>query len=144
MEAAMAATLRFFCGLILVSTLVAAHADEGVMPPEHTQGSVTFVSGGIGKDESEAMKRAASRYSLSIEMASTASPRAQYVSDVKIDIRDQRGATMLSTTSDGPFLLANLPPGRYSINAERNGKSQQRNVVVGSGAHPRVMFSFPE
>lgn len=140
----MAATLRFFCGLILVSTLVAAHADEGVMPPEHTQGSVTFVSGGIGKDESEAMKRAASRYSLSIEMASTASPRAQYVSDVKIDIRDQRGATMLSTTSDGPFLLANLPPGRYSINAERNGKSQQRNVVVGSGAHPRVMFSFPE
>ncbi len=140
----MAATLRFFCGLILVSTLVAAHADEGVMPPEHTQGAVTFVSGGIGKDESEAMKRAASRYSLSIEMASTASPRAQYVSDVKIDIRDQRGATMLSTTSDGPFLLANLPPGRYSINAERNGKSQQRNVVVGSGAHPRVMFSFPE
>ena len=51
---------------------------------------------------------------------------------------------VLGLTSDGPILLANLPPGRYTINAEKNGKSQQRNVVVGSGSRPRVAFSFPE
>ena len=135
---------RFLLGLVVISLAAAAHADEGTLPAERSQGSVTYVSGGIGKDESDAMKQAASRYSLAIEMASPASPRAQYVADVKIDIRDQRGATVLSTISDGPILLANLPPGRYTVNAARNGASQQRNIVVGSRGPVRAMFSFPE
>jgi hypothetical protein len=141
----MSATRRLLLGLLVVSGFAtAAHAEEGTLPPERTQGTVTYVTGGIGKDESDAMKRAASHYSLVIDMSSPAGPRAQYVSDVKIDIRDQKGAMVLGLTSDGPILLANLPPGRYTINAEKNGKSQQRNVVVGSGSRPRVAFSFPE
>jgi hypothetical protein len=140
----MPATRRFLLGLVVISLTAAAHADEGSLPPERSQGSVTYVSGGIGKDESDAMKQAASRYSLAIEMASPASPRAQYVADVKIDIRDQRGTTVLSTISDGPILLAKLPPGRYTVNAARNGTSQQRNIVVGSSGPVRAMFSFPE
>ena len=141
----MASTRRVLCVLVVSGMLaLAARAEDGVMPPEKTHGSVTFVSGGIGTDESEAMKRAAARYSLSIEMASTAGARAEYVSDVKIDVRDQRGTTVLSTTSDGPFLLANLPPGTYLIGAARNGKSQERKIVVGSGTHSRVTFSFAE
>ena len=141
----MRATGRFLLGLVVISAFaISAHADEGSLPPERSQGSVTYVSGGIGKDESDAMKQAASRYSLAIEMASPASPRAQYVADVKIDIRDQRGATVLSTTSDGPILLAKLPPGRYTVNASKNGTSQQRDIVVGSSGPVRATFSFPE
>jgi hypothetical protein len=145
MEATMPATRRILFGLVALSTFAAsALADEVTLPAERNQGSVTYISGGIGKDESDAMKQAASRYSLAIEMASPASPRAQYVADVKIDIRDQRGATVLSTISDGPMLLANLPPGRYTVTAAKGGTSQQRSIVVGSGTRPRVMFSFPE
>ena len=141
----MPATGQSLLGLVFLSAFAAAAlAAESALPPERSQGSVTYVSGGIGKDESDAMKQAASRYSLAIEMASPASPRAEYVADVKIDIRDQRGATVLNTISDGPILLANLPPGRYTVNATKNGASQQRDIVVGSGARPRVMFSFPE
>ena len=141
----MPVTRQFLLGLVFLSAFAAAAlAAEDALPPERSQGSVTYVSGGIGKDESDAMKEAASRYSLAIEMASPASPRAQYLADVKIEIRDQRGATVLSTISDGPILLANLPPGRYTVNASKNGASQQRDIVVGSGARPRVMFSFPE
>ena len=141
----MPTTRRFLLGLLVIGGFAAAaHADEGTLPAERSQGSVTYVTGGIGKDESDAMKQAASRYSLAIEMASPAGPRAEYVADVKIDIRDQRGATVLSTISDGPILLANLPPGRYTVNAARNGASQQRNIVVGSRGPVRAMFSFPE
>jgi hypothetical protein len=140
----MSATRRFLLGLLVIGGFAAAHADEGTLPAERSQGSVTYVTGGIGKDESDAMKQAASRYSLAIEMSSPAGPRAEYVADVKIDIRDQQGKTVLSTTSDGPILLANLPPGRYTINADKNGMSQHLNIVVGPSARPRVKFSFPE
>jgi hypothetical protein len=37
-----------------------------------------------------------------------------------------------------------VPPGRYTINASKGGKSQQRDIVVGAGARPTVKFSFPE
>jgi hypothetical protein len=135
---------QFVLGLLAIGVLASARADEGALPAQRSQGSVTYISGGIGKDESDAMKQAASRYSLSIEMSSPAGPRAEYVSDVKIDIRDQRGASVLSTNTDGPILLANLPPGRYTINASKGGKSQQRDIVVGAGARPTVKFSFSE
>ena len=69
----MPATRQFLLGLLVIGGFaVAAHADEGTLPPEHTQGTVTYVTGGIGKDESDAMKRAASRYSLVIDMSSPA------------------------------------------------------------------------
>ena len=83
---------RFLLGLVTVGlSAAAAHADQGTLPLERSQGSVTYISGGIGSDEADAMKQAASRYSLSIEMSAPAGPRAEYVSDVQIDIRDQRG-----------------------------------------------------
>ena len=141
----MPTTRRFLLGLLVIGGFAAAaHADEGTLPAERSQGSVTYVTGGIGKDESDAMKQAASRYSLAIEMSSPAGPRAEYVADVKIDIRDQQGKTVLSTTSDGPILLAKLPPGRYTVNASKNGTSQQRDIVVGSSGPVRATFSFPE
>ena len=71
----MPATQRFLLGLVVISFVAAAHADEGTLPAERSQGSVTYLSGGIGKDESDAMKQAASRYSLAIEMASPADGR---------------------------------------------------------------------
>jgi hypothetical protein len=145
MEAVMPATRKVLLGLAVIGALATvAHADEGTLPAERSQGSVTYLSGGIGTDESDALKQAASRYSLSIEMSSPAAPKAEYVSDVKIDIRDQQGKTVLSTTSDGPILLAKLPPGRYTVNATKSGKSQQRDIVVGSGARPNLQFSFAE
>jgi hypothetical protein len=140
----MLSKLRF--GLIIIAAFAVStvRADGGFLPPERTQGSVTFVNGGIGQDESEAMKQAASRYSLAIELASTASPRAEYLSDVQIDVRDQKGAAIFSAGSLGPLLLANLPAGRYVVTATRNGKSQKRDVVVGPGAHAKLSFAFPE
>src|SRR6202158_2461845 len=106
----MPATRRFLLCLLVIGGLAAtAHADEGTLPVERSQGSVTYVTGGIGKDESDAMKQAASRYSLVIEMSSPAGSRAEYVADVKIDIRDQRGAAGLRNPRGGPRLRGESP-----------------------------------
>ena len=123
-------------------TASAYGVDLGTLPPESIQGDVKYITGGVGSDEAEAMRQAASRYPLAIELAARASPRAAYVANVTIDIRDTHGRTVLSTTTDGPFLLASLPPGRYTINAQLEGQSQQKTVAIGNGAHQHVMFEF--
>ena len=123
-------------------TASAYGVDIGSLPPENIQGGITYITGGVGSDEAEAMRRAAYRYPLAIELAARATPRSAYVANVTIDIRDAQGRTVLSITTDGPFLLASLPPGRYTINAQLEGKSQQKTVAIGNGAHQHVMFEF--
>jgi hypothetical protein len=144
-------TLPFRAKLLFLLTLVAGAGFAGAasaLPPENVQGSARFMTGGVGSDEAEAMRQAASHYPLSIELAarpvpSDSYPRDVYLANVRIDIRDQQGQPVISTTTDGPILLASLPPGRYTINAQIRGISQQKTVTVGNGSPQRVLFEFP-
>ena len=61
---------------------------------------------------------------------------------MRVDIRNEQGQSLISTTTDGPILLAALPPGRYTINAQVHGVSQEKTVSVGSGQTQRVLFEF--
>ena len=120
---------------------------ESTLPPENVQGNVRYVTGGVGSDEAEAMRQAAVHYPLAIELAarpvpSDSYPRDVYLANVRVDIRDERGQSLISATTDGPILLASLPPGRYTIDAEIRGASQRKNVTVGMGGPQRVLFEF--
>ncbi|MDB6084134.1 MAG: carboxypeptidase regulatory-like protein, partial [Gammaproteobacteria bacterium] len=56
-----------------------------------------------------AIKQVAAQYPLELEFARTAIPQNEYVTDVKVLIKDHQGTLVLDTISDGPFLLAKLP-----------------------------------
>jgi hypothetical protein len=112
------------------------------LPSEQKQGSIVFLSGGIAKDQQTAIKRAATGYPLELEFVmGTKAPR-QYLSGVHVDIKDGTGKSVLSTVSDGPFLLAKMPDGTYSITATDAGRAQMRNVTVAEGKHQRVLFDW--
>lgn len=89
------------------------------LPPAQTQNGITFVTGGIGKPEAAAMKAMAQRYDLMLVFADRG---GHYLADVNVKIKDGEGNTVLDTVSD-PILLANLPSGRYTIQADADGKS---------------------
>ena len=139
-----AKTIALLSALATASAFAAANG----LPPESVQGNVRYMTGGIGFDEAEAMRQAAPHYPLTIELAAKpippdSYPRDVYLSNVRVAIWDGQGQTLISTTTNGPLLLASLPPGRYTINAEVRGISQQRNVAVGNGSPQRVLFEFP-
>jgi len=137
--------VKLSAALILAGLAAApAVAEMGQLPPEKTQGAVSYIAGGIGQDESDAIKRAAGRYALELEFSQTARPRNVYLADVKVAIRSaSSGKTMLDTVSDGPYLVANLPPGKYNVTVEQNGATQQRSVDVKAGQHQRLAFVWP-
>jgi hypothetical protein len=133
--------------LAVLPVLAAGNALAADMPSEQVQGNVRYMTGGVGFDEAEAMRQAAPHYPLAIELAAKPIPRDSYPRDVylanvRVDIRDEQGQTLITTTTDGPLLLASLPPGRYVINAEIRGLSQQKSIAVGSGSPQRVLFEF--
>ena len=133
--------------MLLIHTLVAcalalglagtALAQDG-LPPVQTYGSVSYVTGGIGLDESAALKAAEKNFALSLLFAQTR--RGEYLADVKVSIKDRAGKTLLEAVSDGPFLLAQLPAGTYQVSAEYAGKALAKTVRVEPKGGTRVAF----
>jgi len=108
------------------------------LPPAQTFGSVSFVTGGIGLDESTAIKAAEKDFSLSLLFAQT--KRGQYLADLKVSIVDKAGNTVLETVSEGPMLLARLPAGAYRISVEHEGTVLVRTVRVEPKGVARAAF----
>lgn len=116
---------------------------EGALPPVQKSGTVDYLSGGIGLDESTAIKNASGQWPLSLVFSVQSAARAQFASDVKLEIRDAKGALALEATASGPYLLARLAPGSYSLRATLAGKTLERKVQVKQGASTRVELVWP-
>ncbi|QVQ27900.1 carboxypeptidase-like regulatory domain-containing protein [Achromobacter deleyi] len=112
------------------------------MPPVQHQGSVEFVSGGIGIDESEAMKAASRDYPLALTFAAQRDGKADYVANVAVAIQDAQGKSVLQATAEGPYMLVKLPAGNYKISATYNGQAQEREVSVQNAGTARAMFEW--
>ncbi|RQS76971.1 carboxypeptidase regulatory-like domain-containing protein [Burkholderia sp. Bp8963] len=113
---------------------------ESLPPPDHA-GQVTYLSGGIGSDQSAAIKEQMRDYPLVLEFAGRAgSGDNDYLADIPVNVTDAHGNQVLSTVTQGPFLLATLPDGRYSVTATYNGQTQRRNVQVHASSHVHEVF----
>lgn len=145
-ERAMIAALAA-AGLMAASgaALAQPHHDGHLanLPQTHPQGDVQFLSGGIGEGQSDAIKAAAGQYRLMLTFAQRApGGPAQYLADIPVEVRDAQGHVVLKTVSEGPYLLANLPAGSYTIKASANGQDKVQRVAVGASGTARAMFEW--
>ena len=132
---------------LMTRAALAAQPPEGPiasLPAEKTAGQVQYVTGGVGQEEADAFRNAQRDYSLALEFGNQATPRAQFTAGVNVLIRDARGNTVLDAVSDGPFLLAKLPAGRYTIRATQNGKTLDRVATVAGGKSTHVAFLWKD
>jgi hypothetical protein len=119
-------------------------APQALMPQERAQGTVTYLSGGIGVDEAELLRQQSASYPLTLEMATAAGgPRDAYISDARVDIRDSSGKQVLSTTTEGPLMLLRLPSGTYTVDVDWHGTQRHKTVAVSGDRHQHVMLEFP-
>jgi hypothetical protein len=126
-----------------------SHAQENLqgnpaLPPTKMHGQTEFISGGIGKNESEAILRAGKGWPLTLELAQDAQPRAEYISDVQVKITDTKGNVVLDADSAGPYLLVKLPPGKYVLDAVYNSVTLHRKLNLEAGSGKKISLIWPE
>ena len=126
-----------------VATAPAFCANMDSLPPEMKQGEVSFVTGGIGKNEAMAFRHDAKNFPLEMEFVMKDKPKDAFLADVKVIIRNQAGKAVLNTMSRGPFLLATLPPGKYNITANIDGAVKHETVNVDAHKHERTLLVWP-
>jgi len=110
------------------------------LPPLRAQGGIQYVTGGIGEAEYIALRQAQCRFPLALEFIRRAADHDAYVADVDVVVTGDHGATVLAVRSDGPYLLAKLPDGDYTVRATYFGHTLERDVRVAAAASARVAF----
>ena len=95
-----------------------------------------FLCSGIG--EEAATEEAAFPHSLKLVYAQQ---NGQYLGDIAITI-GRNGQTLLETVCPGPWLLANLPEGTYTLTSRFEGKTQEGQIRIGGGAPRQVTIRF--
>src|SRR5690606_31969580 len=119
---------------VLLAGVVLSNPASAQLPPAQTANGVEYVTGGFGQEESTAFKQAQSRYSLSLTFAVTGSGSASspYAGNVQVRIRSAQNGEVLDAVSSGPYFLANLSPGSYTVEATYEGDTQSKQVTIAS------------
>lgn len=132
-----------------VGLLLSKNAFTSVLdlkPSDDEVQGITYITGGIGKSESNLMKELAKCYQLEIMLVQEPTAikdsdyKEVYFADIKIKIQDHNLNNVLDIVADGPYILADLAAGKYRITADYNGSVKQQWVTVSSHNHQKVVF----
>jgi hypothetical protein len=127
--------------LLLSAMLIASSAHAQLTLEPRTEGGVTYVSGGVGEEELDAMRGMRDSFNLHLTFAAQGS--GQYLSDVNVQIVDSKGTVLLDAPSDGPYFFAQLKPGSYKIIAANQGRAITESVTVPTTGAAGIWFHFP-
>jgi hypothetical protein len=78
-----------------------------------------------------------------LKLAQAGFPRAVYISDVQVIIKDASGNTVLETITEGPYLLVKLPPGKYSLDATYESVKLHRDLSIQKGGSKQITLLWP-
>jgi hypothetical protein len=132
---------------LLYSALVAALSISayaiGEVPigevEQGNQNGIAFENGGWSIESSDAIKAHAARFPVMLTFAWN---QGNYLADVNIQVTNRKGDAVLRLQQQGPIVLIDLPNGSYTVNVDRNGKSQSRNISIGRGGRTNVVFRW--
>lgn len=124
--------------LALALTLLAPALAEPVRATT-PQGWATL-EGGIGRAEIDAMRAERSKYSLWVVTATRGS--GAFLADVHLRILDAQRQPVFEHVLQAPWLLIDLPVGRYELEGTYEGQVQRQPTTIHAGDHHQVVLRF--
>lgn len=128
--------------ILVISAFAAsgAVAAETSLPvPVKTAGGIKFYNGGVGIGERANMPQL---YSLKIVLATSS---GLYLNDAQVTISDKSGNQVLSVrANNGPWLVADVPAGTYTVKAVLEGKTREATVIVAQGRKQTATIMWPQ
>ncbi|MCH2546383.1 MAG: T9SS type A sorting domain-containing protein [Alphaproteobacteria bacterium] len=100
-----------------------AHRSKNVNNPNN----IAYLSGGVGADEQARLEAAQSQYPVKMVFSNT---NGAYVSNVDVTVMNASGETVLGMQTDGPILLLDLEPGKYTVKANDHGQEKTQHIKV--------------
>ena len=100
------------------------------IPDTQSSQGISYISGGVGQEETKAILVEAKQWPLMLELSQMENGRGVWIFGAKIKITNAKQKTIFDAQADGPYILINLSPGDYQIDANYEGVSQKRTVSI--------------
>lgn len=112
---------------------------QGVQVQSQEQNGITYLSGGIGEDEAKAIQQTTG---YNLHMTFAIGTENKYIPDVDVVIEKAQGQPVLTLNDAGPLVYVQLPAGKYTVIATRNGEERRDVADIGSGAARNLVFHW--
>ncbi|MDO7898216.1 carboxypeptidase regulatory-like domain-containing protein [Pseudomonas citrulli] len=123
----------------LSATHLAPVDNAGVQVQPMQQNGITYLSGGVGEDEARAIGQA---QGYNLHMTFAVGVENKYIPDVDVIVQNASGQTLLTLDQAGPLVYVQLPPGKYTVRATRNGEERRDTAEVGNGGARNLVFHW--
>jgi len=114
----------------------------GDLPPEHHAGVVDYITGGTTRAEADSIKRAAQAYPLELVFQEQVAGDSAHVQNVPVTITDAHGKAVFVGVAQGPYFIARLPTGEYTVTTAWDSWTFSKPVTIAPGERERVVFDW--
>ena len=111
--------------LLMMSSLALSQIPE----TQYSQG-ISYITGGVGESETVAILSETKQWPLLLEMSQIENGRGVWIFGATIKIIDSKKQTIFNAQADGPYMLVNLVPGDYVIDAAYQDVTQKRALSI--------------
>ncbi len=121
-----------------------SRSDLALEPLTDSASGVTYLSGGVGKEEIEKIRAKETEYNTTISLSDT---KGYFLSGVTVTVTDKDGQAVFTSTTNGPYLLAQLPAGDYKVTATNGAGSKEKVLKVpaeGRAKELRLVLPYGE
>ena len=132
--------MRKIVPTIMASLMFVACGNSTTAPVTVTERGIIHVSGGVGEEEAAKLQALQSSFNLKLLFTLI---EGNYLADVGVVITDAASNKVIDHTAQGPFFMAKLPAGRYTIAATYEGKTVSRGVTLSNGRLHTEHFRWP-
>lgn len=103
-----------------------------------SQAGISWMSGGIGDEARDEMRKAASGYNVLVVFSERG---GAYLAEIPFSVSGRDGREVLAGTTDGPLLYIKLPAASYRLSAQIDGNWQSKRIYASTSGRPvRTMF----
>lgn len=121
-------TLRVAISLLLV--LCAVVMNSAVLAQERV-----LFNGGISREERANAPATGTKLVFFVRAGN-------FLSDVNVIVKNEAGQEMVNTVTRGPWLILDLPAGRYQVNASLDSGEMQSLMIDVDGTPKEIGFMF--
>lgn len=119
-----------FQWLLATFLLVAVGFALAQIPPTQHSGGISYISGGVGEEETTAILAEAKQWPVLLELSQIENGRGVWIFGANIKVVDAKKQVLFNAQADGPYMLINLEAGDYIIEASYQGIEQKRALSV--------------
>lgn len=104
---------------------------------QYSQG-ISYITGGVGEGETVAILAEVKQWPLLLEISQLQNGRGVWIFGASIKVINNAKKVIFDAQADGPYMLLNLSPGDYVIEATYEGVIQKRALSVKADSPQKI------